>query len=109
MPNSNITIIKKLQKAINLKGYKILYNTQQFYSNAQDRPITQYIIKQNIGLSETNRSKYRILFKSTSMIQIVLYLRDYWFLINGWELPKDNEAWNKVRETLSFDLVREEL
>ena len=23
--------------------------------------------------------------------------RDYWFKLNGWELPTDNETWNKIR------------
>ena len=28
---------------------------------------------------------------------MVLFLRDYWYEFNGWEVPNDNEVWNKVK------------
>lgn len=90
--------IHKLQNAINQKGYKILYNTTQFYSNKQDRPITMYLVKQAVFDDETGKHKNVELFKSTSQIQIVLFLRDFWFEINGWEIPTDNEQWNAIKE-----------
>ena len=39
------------------------------------------------------------MFKSTSQIQIVLFLRDLWYTVNGKELPQDNEAWNKIKNS----------
>ena len=45
MPSSNISMIKKLQKAINNKGDKILYQTSQFYSEQKKEPITMYHIR----------------------------------------------------------------
>ena len=42
---ANITLIKKLQKAINSRGERLLYNTSQWYSDKQQRPITVYHIK----------------------------------------------------------------
>lgn len=98
MANSNSTMIKKLQQAINLKGGKLLYSTTQFYSEQQDRPVTMYIIKQGIYDEEKGKTTSVELFKSYSQIQIVLFLRDMWYEMNGMEVPKDNEKWNKVKE-----------
>ena len=96
-------MIHKLQNAINGKGYKLLYNKTQFYSEKQDRPVTQYTIRQVVSDPEavgTNNKKtqYIELFKSCSQIQIVLFLRDFWYEINGWEVPTDNEMWNDAKQ-----------
>ena len=91
-------MIHKLQQAINGRGMKILYSTSQFYSNQQDRPVTMYQIKQAVYDEDTGKYKHVELFKSVSQIQIVLFLRDMWFEINGWEIPTDNQVWNKMKE-----------
>lgn len=98
MANSNSTMIHRLQNAINGKGYKLLYTTTQFYSDDQDRPVTQYHIKQSIYDPEKGRNRNEELFNSTSQIQIVLFLRDFWYNINGKELPTDNEMWNDIKK-----------
>ena len=95
---SNTVNIHKLQTALNGKGYNILYSTSQFYSVKQDRPITTYQIRQAIVDEETKKSKSVELFKSTSQLQILLFLRDLWYEVNGWEVPTDNEMWNKAKE-----------
>lgn len=95
---SNSVMIHKLQQAINGRGMKILYSTSQFYSNQQDRPVTMYQIKQAVYDEDTGKYKHVELFKSVSQIQIVLFLRDMWFEINGWEIPTDNQVWNKMKE-----------
>lgn len=102
MPASNKQMIRKLQVAINNKGFPILYNTIQFYSRTEDRPITMYQIKTVKFNEETGKNKHIEIFKSTSQIQIVLLLRDIWFLINNQELPTDNEMWNKQRENIEI-------
>ena len=112
MANSNSVMIHKLQNAINGKGYKILYSTSQFYSDQQKRPVTQYYIKQVYDIPEeeqtkTRRHKYIELFKSCSQIQIVLFLRDYWYNINGWEVPTDNKMWNEAKQKY-YDKLAEE-
>ena len=100
MANSNSVMIHKLQQAINSRGYKILYNKTQFYSDKQNRPITQYTIRQVVDNKEetaTNKKHtYLELFKSCS--QIVLFLRDFWYQINGWEVPTDNQMWNEAKQ-----------
>ena len=104
MANSNSVMIHKLQNAINSKGYKILYNKTQFYSEQQNRPVTQYTIKQVVEAEPKNtaatnkRHNYLELFKSCSQIQIVLFLRDFWYEINGWEVPTDNQEWNEAKQ-----------
>ncbi len=83
---------KKLQTAINLRSEdKLLINTTQWYSKDKKRPITVYQIQ--IG---EKRDK-RILFRTYSQIQMVLYLRDYWYTINGWEVPHDNLEWEEIK------------
>lgn len=96
---SNSTMIHKLQTAINLTGNKILYNTSQFYSDKQERPVTVYSVRRSVP-GNNGRNKSILLFKSTSQIQILLFLRDMWFELNNKELPIDNENWNIIREKI---------
>jgi len=98
---SNSVNIHKLQQAINGKGDKILYSTTQFYSDKQDRPVTMYLLKRAVYDETSGRHKSVELYKSTSQIQILLYLRDIWFELNGWELPTDNEMWNEIRNKMA--------
>ena len=95
---SNSVTIHKLQQAINSKGFKLLYSTSQFYSDEQDRPVTIYVLKRAVWDEEKQKNKAVEVFKSTSQIQIVLYLRDLWYEINGWEVPHDNPMWEKIKE-----------
>lgn len=69
-----VMTIKKLQKAINLKGYHLLYCTSEFYSNDLKRPVTIYYIKNAIISEEGNSTE--VLFKSSSQLRIVFFLRD---------------------------------
>ena len=93
-------MIKKLRSAINLKGERLLYNTSEFYSEEQNRTVTIYTIKKQVWNPKLQKNKNIELFHSTSQIQIVLFLRDYWYTLNGMELPTDNEKWNKIREKI---------
>ena len=98
---SNLTTIHKLQTAINMKFHqRILINRSQFYSEEQDRPITAYIVQKVVPNTDpTSRKKfcYIELFRSMSQIQILLFMRDLWYELNGWEIPTDNEQWNNAK------------
>ena len=94
---SNTVMIRKLQTALNRNGDKILYSTTQFYSDKQDRPVTMYIVKRAVFDEEKGKSVNVELFKSTSQIQIVLFLRDLWYELQGMEIPKNNEVWNAIK------------
>ena len=48
------------------------------------------------------------LFKSTSQIQVVLFLGYFWYDINGWEIPTDNEMWNNAKQKY-YDKKEEKL
>lgn len=95
--NSNSVLIK-LQKALNQKGQHILYSTSQFYSEDQKRAVTKHTIKQAILTDRKQRYETEVLFSSYSQLQVVLYLRDLWYQVNGWELPNDNPIWEKIKK-----------
>lgn len=85
-------LAKRLQTAINQKsGTKLLINTQQWYSSDKGRPVTCYIIREGIDKQLETR------FKTYSQIQMCLWLRDYWYTLNGWELPHDNLEWEELK------------
>lgn len=97
---SNSTMIHKLQSALNSKGARILYQTAQFYSEEQNRPVTIYYVKRSVYDEDLDKKRNIELFKSTSQIQIVLFLRDMWYEINGMPLPTDNPEWEKIKEAM---------
>ena len=91
--------IKKLQRAINdTFGDRILINKTQYYSESADKVLELLIIKKAVWDDDKEKFKNIELFSSPSDIQIVLWLRDYWYELNGWEVPTDNEEWNKAKE-----------
>ena len=61
-------LMYKLQTALKQKGYIIYINTQQFYSEEQDRLIKVYILKH--GKDE--------LLKTASQIKVVEALNEIW-------------------------------
>lgn len=92
-------LAKKLQTAINQRsGVRLLINTQQWYSEDKGRPVTCYVIRQCTDTAKGKRGKSIELFKTYSQVQMVLWLRDYWFEVNGWEVPKDNKEWEEVKQ-----------
>ena len=97
---NNATMIKKLQHALNNRGLKILYQTHQFYSEDQQRPVTSYHIKQAVWDEKTHKNRNIELFSSFSQIQVLLFLRDIWYEVNGWEIPADNQQWNEIKEKM---------
>ena len=91
---SNSVMIHKLQTALNMRGLRIMYSTSQFYSEQQNRPVTIYHIKQAVWDEEKEKYQNMELFKATSQVQILLFLRDLWYDVNGMPIPQDNEVWN---------------
>lgn len=95
---SNATMIKRLLNAINMKGERILYTTSQFWSTEEYRAVTVYHVKQAVWDYDREKFTNIELFKSTSQIQIVLFLRDMWYSINGKEVPQNNEVWREIKD-----------
>jgi len=99
MANSNRVMVNKLKDAINQNfDAKILFNIKQWYSEKHKRVVTVYVLKQAIKDEESGKYKNVEIFSAYSMIQIVLFLRDLWYELNGWEVPDDNKKWTKVKE-----------
>lgn len=97
--NSNTQMIKKLQTAINARfGARLLVNKTQWYSDKKNMPVTTWIVKKAVYDEKKGRNINIELFKSTSQIQIVLFLRDMWYELNGWEVPDDNKMWNEIKQ-----------
>lgn len=91
-------MIKKLQRAINGKvNDKITINKSQVYMQDSGTMIEFITVKRAIYDEMKGHNRYFELFSSTSDVQIVLFLRDYWYEINGWEVPTDNEQWNEAK------------
>ena len=104
MPTSNRVMIHKLQHAINGTGEKLLVDKSQFYSEGQQRPVTVYKISRGI-LQDNGKTKKEKLFETASQIQIVLFLRDYWYALTGKPIPTNNETWNEIKEKQGLDFA----
>lgn len=98
---SNATMIKKLIGALNRKGQRVLYTTSQFWSVEANRPVTVYHVKRAVWDDEKEKFYNIDLYRNTSQIQIVLFLRDMWYTVNGKELPQNNELWNEIKDNHS--------
>jgi len=97
MSRNDISTIRKLQTAINAHGGKILVNRQQFYSEAQKRPVNMFSIKEAYYDEDKERMANVELFASVSQIQIVLFLRDYWYKMQNMSIPTDNPIWEEAK------------
>lgn len=100
MPAGNTRMLRKLQSAINAySDDKILVSQSEWYSDKRNCPVTSYVIKKSLPPDNIQRGRKKTieLFSTTSQIQAVLYLRDYWYALQGIEIPTDNEYWNNIK------------
>lgn len=99
MATSFKVMIHKLQKACNEKfDARLLYNRTQVYSEKTKKTITFLSIRQATVDPITGKKKNIELFNTTTELYVVLFLRDYWYGLNGWEIPEDNEGWEKEKK-----------
>ena len=89
--------INKLIVALNQKGLMLMYNKKQFMG-VEGKPHNLYTVTQAKWNDDKKKYGSVEVYKSTSTVRVVLFLRDLWFSVNGWDLPTDNELWNKIRE-----------
>lgn len=98
MAGTYLHTAKRLQTACRkLFGVKLLINSRQWYSEEKDMAMTIYIVQQVI-FDEVGNKKNIELFKTYSQIQLVLFMRDFWYKLNGWEIPTDNKKWEEVKK-----------
>lgn len=98
MASSYLHTAKRLQTACRkLFGVKLLINSRQWYSDDKDMAMTMYVI-QEVMYDDAGNKKNIELFKTYSQVQLVLFMRDYWYKLNGWEVPTDNERWEAIKK-----------
>ena len=91
-----ITIARKLQNACKKQyGEKLLIDQKQWYHYDKETTVTVYTLFKATG--EKGKSGKVKLFQTYSQVQLVLFLRDYWYELNGWEIPHDNEKWEEIK------------
>lgn len=91
--------IKKLQNAINERfDAKVMIHKKPWYSKDADRPMERLIVEKAVWDEHKQNFKNVELFSSPSDVQIILFLRDMWYELNGWEVPTDNEEWNIAKQ-----------
>lgn len=91
-------LIRRLQKACNVKfDAHLCYNVTQWYSDIHKREINRYILTRDYT-NEAGKHAKEELFATYSLLQMLFFIRDYWYMLNGIELPTDNEIWNEKRK-----------
>lgn len=90
---------KKLMNGLNSRGYKLTFGSREFIGIGGEKHQFNTISKA-VYNEITQRYDHIALYSSPSMLRIVMYLRDMWFIENGLELPTDQEVWNKARAKL---------
>ena len=78
-----------------------MYDTHQFYSASQDRPITMYTISKSVDKGRTTENIK--LFTTASKVHILFFLRDYWCYVNKLPIPTEDVQWNKAKKRYGID------
>ena len=90
--------IKRLKIAIRNKyDIKLLVTTKEWFSEQNKVLMPYYIIYKHNYDPKTRKSSQEEICRCGIKIQVVLFLRDYWYTRNGWEIPKD-EYWDEKKE-----------
>lgn len=94
--------IKRLKIAIRQKAnIKLLITTKEWFSEEKQVLMPYYIISQHHYDAKTRKSSQEELFRCGNKIKVVLFLRDYWYQLNNWEIPKD-EYWDEQKKEYKF-------
>lgn len=100
MADKYLKTANRLRTAIKQRfGVNIMLCTNQWYSKDKERPVTCYILKEATWDSEVGKYVNNELYRAYSTVRITLFLRDYWYELNGWEVPTDNAMWEEVKRT----------
>lgn len=93
-----IKTARKLQTACDKQfGVKLLIDQRQWYHKDKQTAITSYTLYQVLDAENGKNASKVKLFQTYSQIQLVLFLRDYWYELNGWDIPTDNEIWEGIK------------
>ena len=98
------TKIRQLQRACNMQhDAQLCYNITQWQSERHKREINRYTLHKQTYDEKTGKRGKIELFSTYSLIQMVFFVRDYWFMLEGIPLPTDNEFWNEKRKGTILD------
>lgn len=93
-----IRTARKLQNACKkVFGVKLLIDQRQWYHKDRDTALTVYTLYQAMIDENDKRSKVK-LFQTYSQVQLVLFMRDFWYNLNGWEIPTNNKVWEGIKQ-----------
>ncbi len=89
---SNRQKIGKLQYALDRLGYTVFYSTHQFRSDTQNRLITMHKLEHRVWDPKKERFRNEEIFSSASQIQVLLFLRNILFWLEGKDIPPLNNT-----------------
>ena len=89
-------VAQKLLKALNSRGYQLLWSRRQFMG-VEGVPHTLFVISQAVWDEEKGRFGGTELYRTSSIIKAIFFLRDMWYREIGRPLATDNEEWNRTR------------
>ena len=82
MNNQELTA-KKLQTAINMQfNAGLTIHKSQKYNDADKKTRNFYSVKQDVWNERKGKMVPQELFAASSILQVVLFLRDYWDMLN---------------------------
>lgn len=92
-------LIHKLQTACNDRfDARLLFNRTQVYSEKFGKTVTFLCVRKATIDPKTGKKKNIELFNTTSELYVVMFLRDYWYELNGWEIPESDEGWEREKK-----------
>lgn len=94
--------VQKLIQALNMRGHDLLFSRKQFMGK-EGKPHNLYVLSKGAWNSDKGKYDTIDIYKTTSLIRMVLFLRDMWYTEKGLELPTDNEMWNNIREQIKLE------
>lgn len=101
MGNMNLWAIqKKLTTGIAFRHKRFITVSTKVFTGVEKKPHNLYIMSESVYNEDTKRYYNKEFYSTTSMVRVVMYLRDIWDILEGNELKTDQELWNQLREEL---------
>lgn len=98
MRKSTQDMCDKLIMALQTRGILLTHTVKPFY-NRDGKMVKMHVVNyvQHINGSYL----YEEIFHTSSAVYLLFYLRDFWFIVTGRELPNDHGRWVNKREELA--------
>jgi hypothetical protein len=97
MAQSFTAKVNKLILAIKEKhAVKLLFSTKQFYKPDGNK-MTYYTLSEAVWDPDNGKYVNMTVFSAGSIIQIVLFLRDFYYSLEGKEIPTNLAWWEEIK------------